>query len=306
LAECKPFADVTDGELKGDAFNLTFDVVPDPADEQRLQYVINGRTMGAGDPLRIVRLNTAEEWTLSAADSKHPFHIHVNPFEVITRDASGKIVDRIWRDTLFVTPDEKQTIRMRFSDFTGRSVLHCHNLHHSENGMMRAFLIEGGASQATDSRRAHQAPGLSGLPCRAPAWELGDAEGRRHSLAEFAGKDLALFFIRSLGCLHCSRQIQALAARHLLFEEAGMTVVLVSADEPEALRGVKVEDSDGRALPFLILSDATGAVFRDYGCGDGQDPQHGTFLIDRKGEVRWQNVGPEPYMEIDRLVELSR
>jgi FtsP/CotA-like multicopper oxidase with cupredoxin domain/peroxiredoxin len=309
LARCKPFRPIADDEIAaGSQFELKFEyrlqLMPNGKKEER--FLINGQTMGSGDLVRTVRLNTAEEWTLNAAQGKHPFHIHVNPFEVIVRDDSGRIVDRVWRDTLFVPARKKATIRLRFLDFTGKSVMHCHILDHAENGMMRAFRIDAGAGRALDSGRAGKGLGLAELPRRAPAWELFDTEGRRHLLTDFAGRNLALVFVRSLGCLHCSRQIQSLAARRPLLDEAGLTVVLVSADGPDALLNAKVEDPEGTLLPFLTLSDAKGNVFRDFGCSAGGALQHGTFLIDRHGDVRWQNVGPEPYMDVESLAQLGR
>jgi peroxiredoxin len=307
LARCKPFKDIADEELSpGPPFELKFEYRLEPAADGKKQerFLMNGQTMGSGDPVRTVRLNAAEEWTLNAAQGKHPFHIHVNAFEVITRDSSGRVIDRLWRDTLFVPARKKATIRMKFLDFTGKSVMHCHILDHSENGMMRVFQVVGEDGRPVEPRKPSQALGLPGLPRPAPAWELVDARGRVHRLTDFAGRSLALVLVRSLGCLHCSQQIQALAARDRDLNARGTTVVLISADPPEALPGS--DDSGGASLPFLALSDPKGRVFRDYGCASGPEPQHGTFLIDRHGDVRWQAVGPEPYMDIERLVELVR
>jgi len=82
------------------------------------------------------RLGTAEEWTLrNTSDEQHPFHIHVNDFQVVSiggrpYDASGV------QDTVPLLPDQDVVIRTRFTDFPGKFVFHCHILNHEDNGMM--------------------------------------------------------------------------------------------------------------------------------------------------------------------------
>jgi FtsP/CotA-like multicopper oxidase with cupredoxin domain len=86
---------------------------------------------------------TAAEWTISTMPGVfHPFHIHVNPFQ-LTRDepnGSGTIVSRpVWKDTIGVRKPLK--LRMRYTDFKGTFVLHCHILQHEDQGMMQLVKI---------------------------------------------------------------------------------------------------------------------------------------------------------------------
>jgi suppressor of ftsI len=88
-----------------------------------------------------------EEWRLVVGDSqhggaeRHPFHIHVNPFEVISVNAKllepGTIKDTVWIPT-----ESTVVIRMRFKEFIGKSVFHCHILPHEDTGMMQNFLMK--------------------------------------------------------------------------------------------------------------------------------------------------------------------
>jgi len=94
-----------------------------------------------------VKLDTAEEWTLQVPDHDHggteghPFHIHVDHFEVISVGGSqlppGTIHDTIW-----VPKNTSVVIRLKFLGFKGKSVYHCHILPHEDTGMMQNFLIE--------------------------------------------------------------------------------------------------------------------------------------------------------------------
>ena len=53
------------------------------------------------------------------------------------------IVDHIWRDTLLVPAGGAEVVRMRFRDFTGETVFHCHIVDHEDQGMMKNILILG-------------------------------------------------------------------------------------------------------------------------------------------------------------------
>jgi FtsP/CotA-like multicopper oxidase with cupredoxin domain len=82
----------------------------------------------------------------------HPMHIHGVQFQVLSRQIdpafeqdwhtlSAGFVDEGWKDTVLVMPGERVRIGLRFADYAGRYLLHCHNLEHESLGMMRNFLI---------------------------------------------------------------------------------------------------------------------------------------------------------------------
>lgn len=83
-----------------------------------------------------VKLNTVEEWELiNTGVMDHPFHIHVNSFQVISRNGIPETYPA-WRDTVLVPRGETVRIRILFADFTGKTVYHCHILDHEDLGMM--------------------------------------------------------------------------------------------------------------------------------------------------------------------------
>ena len=65
----------------------------------------------------------------------HPFHLHVNHFQVISRNGKPEPYPA-WRDTVLVRQGETVRIRIRFRDFTGKTVYHCHIIDHEDLGMM--------------------------------------------------------------------------------------------------------------------------------------------------------------------------
>jgi suppressor of ftsI len=106
------------------------------SEDESNHFFINDKEF---DPDRVdvrPRLGTAEEWTLrNTSDEQHPFHIHVNDFQVVSiggrpYDATGL------QDTVPLLPDRDVVIRTRFTDFPGKFVFHCHILNHEDNGMM--------------------------------------------------------------------------------------------------------------------------------------------------------------------------
>jgi suppressor of ftsI len=97
-----------------------------------------------------VHLNAEEEWTIeNASGSIHPFHIHVNSFQLTAINDVPNDTPEIW-DTFYVPPKSSRTdgmngsitFRVRFVQFTGKSVFHCHFLSHEDTGMMQNFTIE--------------------------------------------------------------------------------------------------------------------------------------------------------------------
>ncbi len=105
-------------------------------------FVINGQPF---DPDRIdtrVSLSSTEDWLIVNDDvMDHPFHLHVNPFQVISR-AGRPEAQRRWKDTVQVKAGEEVRIRVTFKDFTGRTVYHCHNLDHEDLGLMGVLQID--------------------------------------------------------------------------------------------------------------------------------------------------------------------
>ncbi len=111
-----------------------------------LRYMINDRMFSPRRPPRRLVLGRVEEWTITATSGgAHPFHIHVNPFEVFEVDGQ-RLDPPEWRDTILVSSnssDIPKTVKFRtkYEVFDGTFVMHCHNLDHEDRGMMEKVEI---------------------------------------------------------------------------------------------------------------------------------------------------------------------
>lgn len=171
-----PHPDIQDSEVKGkQELGFFIDTTGGP-----VKFEVSN-TLGAAfapmpyEPSRIDRtltLGSVDEWTLQSHFASHPFHIHVNPFQIVkildpngkdvsTPDAidnSGGTVDPqypglkgVWKDTLWVKslipPNAVPkglytiTVRTRYQRYIGEYVLHCHILDHEDQGMMQNVSI---------------------------------------------------------------------------------------------------------------------------------------------------------------------
>jgi peroxiredoxin len=140
-------------------------------------------------------------------------------------------------------------------------------------------------------------------PSAAPAWTLRDMRDGSHSLGDYHGKPVIVLFSLGYGCLHCAKQLQAFGEVMNDIRAAGLDVVAISSDDADGLKQ-SFKNYQGAEIPFPLLSDSELSVFKSYRCFDDfeQQPLHGTFVVDGAGLVRWQDIGPEPFMDTKFLV----
>jgi spore coat protein A len=109
-----------------------------------LTWVINGQAYNeANPPLARPKFNTIEKWRfVNPTIHPHPMHLHLVQFQVIDIDGEPQDPsDHGWKDTVVVPPGSELTILVKFTDYTGRYVFHCHNLEHEDFAMMAEFEV---------------------------------------------------------------------------------------------------------------------------------------------------------------------
>jgi len=164
-----PHPSVAESEVTGTQ-ELTFYIDTSSSDVQfEVGNTLQTADVRPYDPDRIDRklpVGSVEEWVMQSHFVSHPFHIHVNPFQVVEildpngRDvsAAGSVDDAggsvdpqyaglkgVWKDTLWIkslAPSQQDgyytiRVRTRYQRYIGEFVLHCHILDHEDQGMMQ-------------------------------------------------------------------------------------------------------------------------------------------------------------------------
>jgi FtsP/CotA-like multicopper oxidase with cupredoxin domain len=144
-------------------------VVDSETKEKVTLFEIDGEPYKPGRIDRDLILGNTDEWILTSKLASHPFHIHVNPFQVVAvldpngKDVSGDdAVDDFdtskkfpdpqyrglkgkWKDTLWVKNAMGKSytviVRTKYQRYIGDFVLHCHILDHEDQGMMQNVRI---------------------------------------------------------------------------------------------------------------------------------------------------------------------
>ena len=165
--------DITDAELEGRHRTLVFSM--EGGIGQQPVFKIDGKQFEEGVIDQLMLLGNAEEWTIkniSGRSVMHPFHIHINPFQVteifdpltmteplqlpqpwvwwdtfpipagVQKVENGKFqFDPVTNLPILEGPPGHIKIRTRFVDYPGTYVLHCHILGHEDRGMMQMVKV---------------------------------------------------------------------------------------------------------------------------------------------------------------------
>ena len=135
----------------------TVGVCPEPAGAPPpdWNWGINGELFEHDKTNVTVVLDTSETWTLcNTSNAAHPFHIHVNEFEVT--QVNGKPYDGPpgYQDVVIIPAAYMDTTQNKmvsgqvvlqniYRDFPGWFVFHCHILVHEDDGMMQSIQVLG-------------------------------------------------------------------------------------------------------------------------------------------------------------------
>lgn len=150
LTKFVPHQDITQEEIDASKQNpvyIDFNLVTSGP----VQFLINNTAFKMGRVDQTLELGAAQTWFLSSKSVNHPFHIHVNPFQIIsiTDKTTGKPSTEpqyqnlvgTWRDTLYVNTNVIIETRTRYERYIGTYVLHCHILEHEDQGMMQTVEV---------------------------------------------------------------------------------------------------------------------------------------------------------------------
>ena len=106
-------------------------------------WTVNGKMF---DPTRIdftVRRGSTQIWRLNNKSTvTHYIHLHEERWRTVSRDGRRPPPwERGLEDTWKLDPGETVTVAARFTDYTGKFMLHCHMLDHEDHGLMAQFKV---------------------------------------------------------------------------------------------------------------------------------------------------------------------
>lgn len=121
---------------------------------------INHRSMNMSRVDATVVKDTTEVWQVTNADGMpHSFHVHDVQFQVRTVDGLAPPARLSgWKDTLYLPPNVRFEIIMRFADYADPEapyMFHCHVLYHEDAGMMGQFVVVEPGQQADTPEGDH-------------------------------------------------------------------------------------------------------------------------------------------------------
>lgn len=145
---------------------------------------------------------------------------------------------------------------------------------------------------------------------KAPAFTATDQNGEKHSLADFKGRRLVLYFYPEDDTPTCTVEACNLRDNFPLLTKEGFTVVGVSPDDEKKHKkfGMKYD------LLFPLLADPGHKIIDKYGVW-GEKVLYGrkymglhrtTFLIDEKGIIRKIFLKPRSKQHSEEILTFAR
>ena len=106
------------------------------------QGMINGKLMDMSRIDVSTRVGATEIWEIeNIVGMDHPFHLHGFQFQVLDRNGVREPYVA-WKDMLNIPKHSSARIIVRYDDFPGKWMFHCHILDHEDHGMMGVLEVK--------------------------------------------------------------------------------------------------------------------------------------------------------------------
>ena len=162
----------------------------------------------------------------------------------------------------------------------------------------RTSLLFAGFLLMTGIAAAAGAPEVGAL---APAFKLQDQTGKWHSLSDYKGHWVALYFYPKDDTPGCTTQACSFRDNVFAFKKENAVILGISVDDVASHKAF----AEKHGLPFTLLADPDKAVTKEYGVlktymGVMEMARRDTFLIDPDGKVakHYESVEPEGHSQV--------
>jgi peroxiredoxin Q/BCP len=135
----------------------------------------------------------------------------------------------------------------------------------------------------------------------APAFKLQDQAGKWHSLSDYKGKWVVIYFYPKDDTPGCTTQACGFRDNVFAFDKEGAVILGVSVDSVADHKAF----AEKHGLPFTLLADPTKAVTKEYGVlktymGVMEMARRDTYIIDPQGRVakHYESVNPDGHSKV--------
>jgi thioredoxin-dependent peroxiredoxin len=135
----------------------------------------------------------------------------------------------------------------------------------------------------------------------APAFKLQDQDGKWHSLADYKGKWVAIYFYPKDDTPGCTTQACSFRDNVFAFNKEGAVILGISVDDVASHKAF----AEKHGLPFTLLADADKSVSKSYGVlktymGVMEMARRDTFIVDPQGRIakHYESVDPEGHSKV--------
>jgi len=134
----------------------------------------------------------------------------------------------------------------------------------------------------------------------APEFRLQDQAGQWHSLADYRGKWVVLYFYPKDETPGCTTEACAFRDNVFAFNKEGAVILGISVDDVASHKAF----TDKHGLPFALLADPDKAVTRKYGVLKNyavvEFARRDTFIVDPQGRIakHYESVDPEGHSQV--------
>lgn len=140
---------------------------------------------------------------------------------------------------------------------------------------------------------------------KAPSFSLPDQNGKMHSLSDYKGKKVLLYFYPKDNTPGCTTEACNFRDGYKDFEKMGLVILGVSKDSVKSHK----KFAEKFELPFSLLSDETGEVVEKYGSWGkkkfmGREYMgilRNSFLIDEEGKIAKVYESVKPNVHADEV-----
>jgi thioredoxin-dependent peroxiredoxin len=134
----------------------------------------------------------------------------------------------------------------------------------------------------------------------APEFKLQDQDGKWHTLADYKGKWVAIYFYPKDDTPGCTTQACGFRDNIFAYNKEGAVILGVSVDDVASHKSF----AEKHGLPFALLADADKAVAKRYGVlrnyGIMEVARRDTFLVDPQGRIakHYESVKPDGHSQV--------